>query len=211
MKVDEVAVLLQKFDIPAETFTLAKQIAEDPDLYRRFRSWIDAKTAKPEFPVHPTPDPKRRAEHVRRDAETAPSKEYDQRFRSVRTSEPVQDAKTWLRELYTNASGQMICQICEQGMPFKGRDRQYYFECVEALDTLPREHYQNHLALCPLCAAKYQEFVKRDKAAVQSCQASIIAAEDAVVALQLGDEKATLRFVASHWLDLKTLLAGDDE
>jgi len=211
MKVDEVAVLLQKFDIPAETFTLAKQIAEDPDLYRRFRSWIDAKTAKPEFPARPTPDPKRRAEHVRRDAETAPPKEYEQRLRSVRTSEPVQDAKTWLRELYTNTSGQMICQICEQEMPFKGRDGQYYFESVEALDTLPTEQHQNHLALCPLCAAKYQEFVKRDKDALQRCQALIIAADGAVVALQLCGKEATLRFVASHLLDLKTLLGGEVE
>jgi len=105
----------------------------------------------------------------------------------------------------------MICQICEQEKPFKGRDRQYYFECIEALDTLPREQHQNHLALCPLCAAKYQEFVKRDDDELRRCQAMVLAADGDVVALQLGGEEATLRFVASHLLDLKTLLGGEVE
>jgi hypothetical protein len=209
MKIDEVAVLLQKHDIPAETFTLARQFVEDPDLCAQARKWIDAKTTKPEFPTRSTPDPQRRAERVRGDAGTAPPKEYEQQLRSVRTSEPVQDARIWLRELYTT-SGQMFCQICAREMPFKGRDSQYYFESVEALD-MPKEHYQNHLALCPLCAAKYKEFVKRDEEALQRCQALIIAAEDAVVTLQLGHEEATLRFVASHFLDLKTLLRGEVE
>jgi len=211
MKVDEVAKLLQKHDIPAETFTIAKQIAGDPELYRRFLTLSDAKSAKPEFPTRPTPDQDRRAKHVRQDAETAPPKEYDQRLRSVRTSEPVQDPTTWLRELYMNPSEQMICQICEQEMPFKKRDGEYYFEAVEALDTLPKEQHQNHLALCPLCAAKYKEFVKRDEDALQRCQTLIIAADGDVVAIQLGGEDATLRFVASHLLDLKTLLGGEVE
>jgi hypothetical protein len=105
----------------------------------------------------------------------------------------------------------MICQICEQEMPFKKRDGECYFEAVEALDTLPKEQHQNHLALCPLCAAKYKEFVKRDEDALQRCQALIIAADGDVVALQLGGEDATLRFVASHLLDLKTLLGGEVE
>jgi hypothetical protein len=211
MKVDEVAELLQKHDIPAETFAIAKQIAGDPELYMRFVTLRDARTVKPEFPTRPTPDPKRRAEHVARDAETAPLKEYDERRRSVRTSEPAQEPAPWLLELYKNPSGQMICQICEQEMPFKKRDGEYYFEAVEALNTLPREQHQNHLALCPLCAAKYKEFVKRDEDALQRCQALIIAADGAAVALQLGGEEATLRFVASHLLDLKTLLGGEVE
>lgn len=209
MKVDEVAALAQKAGVSPEALDLAKQLSDDPDLYAQ-ASRLVARAKKPEFPSRQVSDPDRRANRVRRDAETAPPKEYEQRLRSVRTSEPTQDPTTWLRELYTNPSGQMICQICEQEMPFKKRNGEYYFEAIEALDTLPREQHQNHLALCPLCAAKYKEFVKRDEDELGRCQDLIIAADGHVVALQLGGEDATLRFVASHLLDLKTLLLGDE-
>ena len=210
MQVDEVAALAQKAGVSPEALDLAKQLSDDPDLYAQ-ASLLVGRAKRPEFPSRPVPDPDRRAQRVRRDAQTAPPKEYEQRSRSVRTSEPTQDPSAWLRELYRNSSEQMICQICEQEMPFKKRNGEYYFETVEAFDALSSEQHQNHLALCPLCAAKYKEFIKRDNAALQRCQESIVAADDAVVALQLGDQNATLRFVASHLLDLKTLLAGEDE
>jgi hypothetical protein len=208
MKVDEVAALAQKAGVSPEALDLAKQLSEDPELYAQ-ASRLVARARRPEFPSRQVADPDRRAKHVRRDAETAPPKEYEQRLRSVRISEPTQDATTWLRELYTNHSRQMICQICEQEMPFKKRDGEYYFEAVEALDTLPREQHQNHLALCPLCAAKYTEFVKRDQVEVRRCQNMIIAADGDALALQLGGEDATLRFVTSHLWDLKTLLGEE--
>jgi len=138
MKVDEVAALAQKAGVSPEALDLAKQLSDDPDLYAQ-ASRLVARARKPEFPSRQVPDPDRRAKHVRRDAETAPPKEYEQRLRSVRISEPTQDPKTWLRELYTNPSGQMVCQICEQEMPFKDRHDEYYFETVEALDTFRKQ------------------------------------------------------------------------
>lgn len=206
MKVDEVATLARKAGVDVEMLTLAKQLANDQDLYAQVREWIDAKANKPEFPSRPTPNPQRRSEHVSRDAETAPSKTYEERLRSVRTSEPAQDPSTWLLELYTNSSGQMVCQICEEEMPFKKRDGQYYFEAVEALDTLSKELQPLYLALCPVCAAKYKEFVKRDDAAIQRVRAAIVAADAPLVLLQLGGEATTLRFVDSHFLDIRTVI-----
>lgn len=206
MKVDEVAVLLQRFDIPAETFTLAKQIAADPDLYRRFRTWIDDKAAKPEFPSRPTPNPERRAARVAQEAQSASERTYEHRSRSVRTSEPAEDPITWLRESYTNSAGQMICQMCEKPMPFKKRDGQYYFESVESLTTLPQEHHALYLALCPICAAKYKEFVKRDPPALEQLQSALASANEPVVSIQVGGEEASIRFVDSHFLDLQTIL-----
>ena len=61
-------------------------------------------------------------------------------------------------------------QICEEEMPFKKRDGKYYFEAVEAftLYYFRKEHHAQFLALCPLCAAKYKEFIKRDKTAMEN-------------------------------------------
>ncbi len=208
MKVDEVAALARKAGVDVEMLTLAKQLANDQDLCAQVRKWIDAKANKPEFPSRPTPNPQRRSEHVSRDAETAPEKTYEDRHRSVRTSEPAQDPSALLLELYTNPSGQMVCQICEKEMPFKKRDGQYYFEAVEALSTLSKELQPLYLALCPVCAAKYKEFVKRDETASQRVSDAIVAAPAPRVPLQFGGEAATLRFVDSHFLDIRTVIGG---
>jgi hypothetical protein len=206
MKVDEIAVLLQRFDITAETLTIAKQIKADPDLYSRFRTLIDAKDAEPEFPSRPIPNPQRRAARVALEAQSATEKNYEHRSRSVRASEPAQDPTTWLRESYTNSAGQMICQICEKPMPFKKRNGQYYFEAVESLNTLPQEHHALYLALCPICAAKYKEFVKHDPPALEHLQIALASANEPVVSIQVGGDEASIRFVDSHFLDLQTIL-----
>lgn len=206
LKVDEVATLARKVGVDVEVFTLAKQLAEDPELYAQVCQLRDARVREPEFPVRSTPDPARRAERTARDATTAPDRTYEERQRSVRTSEPAQDPTTWLRESYMNSSGQMVCQICKKEMPFKKRDGQYYFEAVEALNTLPAEHHALFLALCPVCAAKYKEFIKRDADAHERVRGAVAAATEPVIPLTLGSEAATLRFVDSHFIDLQAVL-----
>ena len=91
-------------------------------------------------------------------------------------------------------------------MPCKKRHGQYYFEAVEALNTLSQELLPLHLALCPVCAAKYKEFVKRDEAALQLARAALVASDAPLVPLQLGGETASLRFVDSHFLDIRTVI-----
>jgi hypothetical protein len=205
MKVDEVAAALQKAGFRPEALDLLKQFHDDPDLYAQV-SRLVANAKKPNFPSRQVADPARRAKHVGGDAETAPAKEYEQRPRSVRISEPTQDPKTWLREQYKNNSEQVICQVCEQQMPFKDRHDEYYFEAVEALNTLHKEHHALFLALCPVCAAKYHEFVKTNPAIVENLRTAIRLTEHPLISLQFGRERATIRFVDSHFLDLKTLL-----
>ncbi|MBN4073276.1 hypothetical protein JYT23_00405 [Mariprofundus ferrooxydans] len=106
----------------------------------------------------------------------------------------------------------MICQICKEEMPFKKNDGEYYFEEREILsrDHLPKEHEAQHLALCPLCAAKYKYFIlnpKNDKEQLRIIdelkQAEIGALS---IPISLGETKTTLRFVETHLADLKTIL-----
>ena len=87
-------------------------------------------------------------------------------------------------------------------------DSQYYFEAVESLSTLPLEHHALFLALCPLCAAKYTEFVKRDPAAMERFRAALGAATQPTIPVSLEGEDTTLTFVDSHFLDLQTILQG---
>lgn len=56
----------------------------------------------------------------------------------MRTSGNGIDPATWLRNNYTNAAGQMICQICKDEMPFKKRNGEYYFEAVEIFNDISK-------------------------------------------------------------------------
>ncbi len=72
---------------------------------------------------------------------------------------------------------------------------------------LPKEHKAHHLALCPLCAAKYDEFIKTDDDVMADLRKEIVSAENCEIPISLGDEKKTsIRFVETHYHDLKNIL-----
>ena len=93
-------------------------------------------------------------------------------------------------------------------MPFRKRDGEYYFEAVEALsrDHFAKEHEAQFLALCPLCAAMYNEFVKHDEGAMESLKNELINSEDAEIPLRLGELNTSVRFVGSHFQDIRTII-----
>ena len=105
----------------------------------------------------------------------------------------------------------MICQICQEEMPFKKRDGEYYFETKEALsrDYFAKEHEAQFLALCPECAARYEEFVKNDEDAMKRVYDVLKKSDDLEIALQLGDLQTSLRFVETHRQDIKTILQNE--
>jgi hypothetical protein len=192
---------------------------EDIELLRRhpeeFEQWkaaVLAKKEKPAFPTKISTNPDRRQERLADQMNEAPEKEYEPRNRSVRTTKGAIDPLLWLRNQYTNDEGQMICQICKEEMPFRKRDGEYYFEAVEALSRnyFTKEHEAQFLALCPLCAAMYNEFVKHDEGAMESLKNALINSEDTEVPLQLGELDTSVRFVESHFLDIRTIIEAQE-
>jgi hypothetical protein len=113
-----------------------------------------------DLPEHESKNPSRRVERVAHEAGNAPARMSEQRMRAVSEGrEEVKSlAKQYLRQQYTNDSGQMFCQVCQAELPFKRDDGSYYFETVEFLgeDDLSQRHSQNYLALCPNHAAMFQ-------------------------------------------------------
>jgi hypothetical protein len=97
-------------------------------------------------------------------------------------------------------------------MPFRKRDGEYYFETVEALsiEHFPVEHEAQHLALCPLCAARYKEFVKRYPIAMDQLSRALKTSNEPEVPVNLGELQTSIRFVETHWLDIKTILQEKD-
>lgn len=190
-------------------------IKDNPEEFRRMmeesrrnKKKISARKERPPFPTRPLANPERRQEHLGAQLTHARNKEYEKRERSVRISNGAIDPTTWLRNQYTNEDDQMVCQICKEEMPFRKRDGEYYFEKKEVLTKkyLPKEHEAQHLALCPLCAAKYDEFVKTDDEVMAELREEIVSAEDCEIPISLGDEKTSIRFVETHLHDLKVIM-----
>ena len=214
MKKDAIKKLVEEAGMSEEAFKLAKQISESPpEIQEQIASILQEETNKqPQFPQSSSPNPERRQKQFTQQFLEAPKKEYEPRTRSVRITEATENTRTWLKENYTNESHQMICQICKKEMPFKKRNGEYYFEAVETLskEYFLKEHEAQFLALCPLCAAMYKEFVKRDEDVMQNVKDKIVNSGNSEVTLHLGDHDASIRFVETHWEDIKTILKECD-
>lgn len=173
---------------------------------KKLKEFVEQRKRKSSFPERPSTNTERRTERAKKGAKNAPRKEYEKRPRSVRTSQPDGDKDTYLRESYTNEDGELICQMCEDEMPFRRRDGEYYFESVQLFDDLSGEHAAAHLALCPVCAAKYKEFVKRDSNNAISVSQSVCSSEELVVPVSLGQDVGSIRFVERHLVDVRAVL-----
>lgn len=166
---------------------------------------------KPEFPVRVSSNPERREHRLSEQIAESSEKKFDLRNRSVRTSRFEIDPTAWLRSHYTNDDQQIICQICKEEMPFRKRDGDFYFEAVEMFtaDISDRELEAQFLALCPLCAAMYTEFVKRDESAMENLVETLMRSEQPEIPVQLGELHATIRFVSTHFADIKVIVRND--
>ena len=151
---------------------------------------------------------KRRAERLIIQLSDADEKQYEIRARSIKSTGRTIDPRTRLRAQYTKFNN-MECQMCRQEMPFKKRNSdEDYFEAVEALreDHFPKEHEAQYLALCPECAAKYKEYVKKDRAARKVLYNLLKDSDGPEVHLPLNDCVIRIWFDEKHWHDLKTVL-----
>lgn len=163
----------------------------------------------PNFPERKSSNPDRRRERASERYDDAPEREYQQRERSVRISSGAIDPRTYLRNQYTD-DDLMVCQICKEVMPFRGRDRKHYFEAVELLarHSFPKEFDAQYIALCPLCAAKYKEWVKHDPKKMDDIQDDLIETTGREISIFIGDFETSIRFTESHLIDLKSAFEG---
>ena len=94
-------------------------------------------------------------------------------------------------------------------MPFKLGSGDYYFEAVQVFKDLGQHFYENRLALCPTCAAKFQ-FAR--SSSDDEVRAAIIAIDGAQVGssvsfpLVLAGQPHSIQFVGTHLFDLKLVV-----
>ena len=151
----------------------------------------------------------RRKRLIIEDLSHAEEKTYVIVDRSSRVSRNSIDPRTNLIALYTSSMKTVECQMCGEPMPFKKRNSdEDYFEAVEALGTkyFPLEHVAQYLALCPECAAKYKEHVKRHKNTQEELYKVVKDSDAPEVLLELSSFPISIQFKEKHWQDLKTVI-----
>lgn len=188
---------------------LAALPADDRTAFlHEFMELVDRRARSP-FPERESADPVRRGGRVAAEAAQAPAVEFERRNRSVRVSdrEARADAREYLRDLYTNDDGIMVCQICEREMPFKLASGEYYFETVQLL-ALTREHRPNHLALCPVCAAKFKH---ANGTPDEDVIGALTGAADGRIRVVLARAPESLRFVSTHLGDIRAVLSTEPQ
>lgn len=188
---------------------------EDIDLMRHhkseFQEWkkvIQSQRKKPEFPNKSSSNPDRRKDKSAERYGESSEKKYEERNRKVRTSRNNIDPGIWLRNSYTNQREEMICQVCKEEMPFRKLNGEPYFEAVELFtkDFFHKENEALFAAMCPVCAAKYREFIKNDESSMLDLKQQIEETDEPEVIIQFGEEIESIRFVETHFIDLKSIL-----
>lgn len=169
-----------------------------------------------ELPDSSPRNPQLRAERVGQQALDAPERKSELRTRSVSVGrdDVKKKAAQYLHQQYTNDNGEMICQVCQDALPFKLADDSYYFEKVEFLPDINNRHYQNYLALCPNHAAMYQHA----NGSVDKTYDAISELVGNELEIVLAGTEHNLYFTKTHIADMKQVIetdmninAGDDQ
>ena len=85
------------------------------------------------------------------------------------------------------------------------------------MDRAKRNYFSFIIGSCRLASSfgselvpniNKNEFVTNDKNAMESLKNALINSKDAEIYLRLGELDVSIRFVESHFLDIKTILSG---
>ena len=213
----KLADLSDEIGIPPDTLTFIQQhqdvillLKEDPNELEKIIARVEHKAQLIEPPIKKPPNPDRRKMKIRKELEKAPLVLPEKKTRSV-IPPPDPIIRIYLRDANINENEEIVCQICKNKMPFKKRDGEYYFEAVGAFSEPSIEYEAQYLALCPLCAAMYKEFIKRDEDAMHKFKSNLCDLEELDIPIRLGKVETTVRFVETHLIDIKQFLREDNK
>ncbi|MGO7962255.1 hypothetical protein ELI55_36865 [Rhizobium ruizarguesonis] len=159
------------------------------------------------LPDHEPSNPTRRRERIVAHSSAAPVRKTEERTRSVSVGrdEVKDEAKQYLRQQYTNADAEQICQACKDVLPFRLNDGSFYFETVELLPELKRHYDQNYLCLCPNHAAMF----KHANSSRDTLLQQIGAQTENELSIILAERDHALYFTKTHLADLRTIIEVD--
>ena len=173
---------------------------------RQFIQSLRHEKSSVELPIRTSRNPDMRGQRVADFAKNSPIKSAEVKPRSVQigVNEAKVEAKLYLRDQYTNDSEQMVCQICQDELPFKLENGSYYFEAVEVLPKYEKRIREAYLALCPNHAAAYQYANSSQNEMLDLIETAF----GCEVEVLLGGRVESVYFTEQHLADLKAALSA---
>lgn len=179
-----------------------------------------------EMPEGATSNLERRKEKTAEAYADSESQTREMRERSVKSSlSMAPEARKMLQGYYTDDRRKMRCQLCRDTMPFRKRDGEEYFECIQIFRDMKKESKDQYLALCPMCSAAYDEWIRKHEGNSMRLREAIIRSSisngQGGVSILLPDygtpscgtpptSGLALYFVAKHFVDVKTVLEQEN-
>lgn len=218
---EELEKLSQNVGVSLDTLSELKQaqnegLLTDNEIKDFINSKRKAKQDREDF-VHNNfqqTDEERLSEKALERFEEADGISSEKKERTVRTTNTgIKDAaRVKLRNRYTSQlNGNMLCQICQNQMPFKDKTDNDYFVARQlfASKIFEKELDENYIALCPTCDAKYKVYMAQDEEKQQELKQAIIdsKAEQNEFAITL-DYDYKLHFHRQHIVSLYSCLSG---
>jgi len=203
MRKAEELQLADKLGIPHDAISIIQQ---DHDAFVKW--YKEQQRRKVLLPSSIANDPNRRMEKATEAAYHAEEKTYKAVTINRRISAEKKDTKAYLRSHNTDEEDQLICQLCDDLMPFRLPNGEEYFEAYQYTEVLEKEYEANHLALCPNCAAEFQHACQTD----QDARAKLIldldpAVDEAKLIVHIDmPVHRQLRFTQRHLIDLQVAI-----
>jgi len=227
MRLSGLISISEEIKIPLEHLDLLR---ESPGLFEEFLEWRNNRLAEEsedeeEFPSRQASEPSVREEKKSSAHTEETHREYQTRQHSVRVSGDADAARTYLESMYSEDRDSVWCQLCHRVLDessFRKRDGKPYFEAVEIFPNgyLTKEDAAAYALLCPLCAAKYRELIKKQKSDSQlqgikhrllRIDPADVGEKELTVKLELNGRYGVLRFVGKHWTDLRGILRSESD
>ena len=140
-------------------------------------------------------------------------KEVNKRDQTTKNKQKVRE---YLNSNYTNEIGELICQMCNQCMPFKlVNNKQYYFHAVEIFKTyFTYENEVTYLALCPNCSSKYKYFNQNNLENLEHFRYELLEPReenDTSLTLQLKEHNERIYFTEKHLYEIRIILLDENK
>ena len=158
-----------------------------------------------DFPVKESPNPERRAGKIADEKRNTPKKIRETREQTIDPDYggAQVDAKTYLKDQYTDDCGIMFCQLCRAPQPVM-LNGEPHFQAVDyvRMNDIYGHHLENNLALCPNHAAMY----KNGGLDPDTVRALLLECKGIEIPLNLAGNELKLRFTKQHLDDLRAVL-----
>ncbi len=196
--------------VASEDLWVFRSLAQNPSLLTKLKTELAAMNRAP-FPNSSIPNLARLTQSVTAEATIADEISYESKTRSIRVSQPSgQESRTYLQGRYKDDDGELRCQCCENPMPFRLDDGSPYFEAVQFLRLVRREITQNRIAMCPVCAAKFQHALGNSDEEIYA-QFMALSAECTTMPVVLARVLATIKFNPRHIVELQLAVKSASE